>query len=117
MNTTIYLRKRLKKEAYPLRDKDMTDPEEFYKKLMVDPETASIIKGIREKASFYGEDKDKFLGYVMGAIASLHSDTDAMVANVETVKFIMLLTSIEQGMVIHQKLMRESHKSEAARPV
>lgn len=95
----------------------MTDPTDFYKKLMVDPDTAAIIKTLHDKAESYGEDKDKFLSYMLSAMASLYTSMEMMIANIETVKLVLLLNSIEHGFMVLQNTLRESHKSEAAKPV
>ncbi|GAF93998.1 unnamed protein product, partial [marine sediment metagenome] len=93
------------------------DPSDFYKKLLADPETVQFMKTLYNKVQAYGEDKDKFLNYMVGSIASWYTSMEMMVANVETVKLLMLLNSIEQGMMLFQDTLRESHKSEAAKPV
>jgi len=95
----------------------MTDPSDFYKKLLADPETVQFMKTIYDKAQGYGEDKDTFLNYMVGSIASWYTSMEMMVANVETVKLLLLMNSIEQGMMLFQDTLRESHKSEAAKPV
>ena len=95
----------------------MTEPKDFYKKLMADPETKAFMKALNEKVDSYGEDKDQFLNYVLGAVASMYTSMEKMIANFEVMKMMVILNSLEQGMVILQDTMRESHKSEAARPV
>lgn len=95
----------------------MTEPKDFYKKLMADPETNAFMTALRAKVDSYGEDKDKFLNFIFGAMASWYTSMEMMISNVETVKVMLILNSLEQGMVVLQDTMRESHKSEAARAV
>jgi len=95
----------------------MTDPKEFFESLMADPETKPFMNGVKEKAESYGEDKDKFLNYLFGAMASWYTSMEMMIANVETIKALMIMNSLEQGMTLWQDTMRKTDKSEAARPV
>jgi len=95
----------------------MTDPKDFYKTLMADTDTVAFIKTLKDKAESYGEDKDKYLNFVMGAIASWYDSVEMMIANIEAVKLLTLLKSIEEGMMIYQNTLRENDKSVAAKPV
>ena len=95
----------------------MTDPKEFYKMLVADPETTEFMKTMHGKAESYGEDKDKYLNYLVGAIGSWYDSMEMMIANVETVKLLLLLNSIEQGMMLYHDMQRESDKSVATKPV
>jgi len=95
----------------------MTEPKDFYKQLIADPETNTFMKTLHAKVQSYGEDKDKFLNYIFGAMASWYTSMEMMIANVETIKLMLLLNSLEQGVVLLQDTLRESHKSEAAKPV
>lgn len=95
----------------------MTEPKDFYKNLIADPETNTFMKTLHDKAQSYGEDKDKFLNYLFGAMASWYTSMEMMIANVESIKIMLILGSLEQGVMILQDTIRESHKSEAAKPV
>jgi len=95
----------------------MTDPKAFFKTLIDNPETKASMKTIKNTAESYGEDKDKYLNYLIGAIASWYDSAEMMIANIEAVKLLTMLRSIEQGMIIYQDTLRENHKSEAAKPV
>ncbi len=95
----------------------MTESKDFYKNLIADPETNAFMKTLYDKAQSYGEDKDKFLNYLFGAMASWYTSMEMMIANVESIKIMLILGSLEQGVMILQDTIRESHKSEAAKPV
>jgi len=95
----------------------MTDPKAFYKTLMADTDTHAFIKTLKDKAESYGEDKDKFLSYMLSIMVSLYTSTETMIANIETVKMMLLLSSIEHGFITLQDAVRENDKSVAAKPV
>ena len=95
----------------------MTEPKEFFENLMADPETKPFMNGIKSKAESYGEDKDKFLNFVFGAMASWYNSMETMIANVETIKFMLIFNTIGEGVTLLQDTMRKTDKPETAKPV
>ena len=95
----------------------MTDPKEFFEKLMADPDTTPFLNNIKAKAESYGEDKDQFLNFTYSAMASWYSSMETMIAYVETLKTMIIMNSLEQGALALQDTIRKADKSEAARPV
>lgn len=95
----------------------MTDPKEFFEKLMADPETKPFMEGLKAKAESYGEDKDKFLNFIFGSMTRWYDSMEHMIANIEGIKLMLLLNTIGEGVSLAQDTIRKSDKSEAARPV
>ncbi len=95
----------------------MTDPKEFFENLMADPETKPFMKTIKVKAESYGEDKDMFLNFMFGAMASWYTSMEKMIANVETIKFMLIFNTIGEGVTLMQDVIRKTDKSEVAQPV
>ena len=95
----------------------MTDPKEFFENLMADPETKTFLKTIKVKAESYGDDQDKFLNFMFGAMASWYTSMEKMIANVETIKFMLIFNTIGEGVTLMQDVIRKTDKSEVAQPV
>ena len=95
----------------------MTYPKEFFENLMADPETKTFLKVIKVKAESYGEDKDMFLNFMFGAMASWYTSMEKMIANVETIKFMLIFNTIGEGITLMQDVIRKTDKSEVAQPV
>ena len=95
----------------------MTDPADFYKKIMADPDTATFMKSLHDKAQSYDEDKDKFLNYLMGALSGWYTSIEMVIANIESIKVMLILNSLDQGMTLYQETRRKGDKSYAAKPV
>ena len=95
----------------------MTEPKEFFEKLMADPETKPFMEGLKAKAESYGEDKDKFLNFLSGSMARWYDSMENMIANIEGIKLMLMLNTLGEGMSLLQDIMRKSDKPEAAKPV
>ena len=95
----------------------MTEPKDFYKDLIANPETAAFMKTVYDKAESYGIDKNQFLNYLLGSIASMYDSMEMLITNLESVKYLMLMKSLEQGLMLVQDIQRETDKSEAIEPV
>ena len=95
----------------------MTDPKEFFENLIADPETKTFMKTIKVKAESYGEDSDMFLNFMFGTMASWYTSMEKMIANVETIKFMLIFNTIGEGVTLMQDVIRKTDKSEVAQPV
>ena len=95
----------------------MTEPKEFFENLMADPETKHFMNGIKKKVESYGDDKDKFLNFMFGAMSSWYTSMENLIANVETIKVMLIFNSIGEGMTLMQDTIRKTDKPETAKAV
>lgn len=84
---------------------------------MADPRTQEFMKTIKEKAESYGEDKDKFLNFLLGQMTPWYDSTELMIVSMEGIKLMVLLSAFGEGVEMYQGIIRKSHKSETAKPI
>jgi hypothetical protein len=58
-----------------------------------------------------------FLNFMFGAMASWYTSMEKMIANVETIKFMLIFNTIGEGVTLMQDVIRKADKPEAAKPV
>ena len=72
----------------------MSAEEKLVVKMLKDQKIKDIIKTVREYAKTYGEHQDFVYDFIIGALTTGYKDIPRAIANMETIKFTLIMQNI-----------------------